>query len=100
MSICAKAKGSALGEETPNADTVEKIRLRSGAADVPNILKNRRSDYGIGPEKALPADVVECAKLGRSFLHLSSTVEHYATKKFLRAELMRGRKARAGPDPQ
>lgn len=98
--IEAKAKGNATGQKLPNSDTADKRRLRSGAADLHNIVKNKRVEYGPDPERAFPSDVVECARLGSRFLELASTGEHYATKKALRAELMRERKARGEPGYQ
>ena len=65
-----------------------------------NILVNLKADYGRKPEKAFADGAAECARLGSQFLELASTGERYASKKYLRAEMVKNRKSRGGPNFQ
>ena len=76
----------------PNTDKVEKREIRSGNQDLRNILRDKRVDYGLGQGKVFIEEVVACARSGAQFLQLASTGERYATKKYLREELTKGRK--------
>ena len=91
--ISAKAHGN-VNSVLPNTDTPEKRKLRSGAADLHNILKNKRLEYGADPGRVSPQEAVDCARLGSLFLELAPNGDHYSTRKFLRAELMKERKTR------
>ena len=81
----------------PNTDTIDKRNLRKEAEELLTILKCRKVEYGAEPERAFKNEAVECAKLGTEFLKLAVTGDHYSTKKYLRAELMKERKKRNDP---
>ena len=50
------------------------------------------SEWGVGnaktPELALRRETIACSNYGSQFPHLAQTGDHYATKKYLMAELM------------
>ena len=87
-------------DQIPNADTIENEKCESVPNDLSSILRNKRAEYGPDPERVFAEEEVVCARLWAKSLELASTGEHYAAKKYLRAELTKEGKKRNGPNYQ
>ena len=80
------------GMSLVGSDTPEKKRSREDDRRLLELLKNRWIENGKNPEATFTAEAVECARLGSTFLAMADHGEHYASKKCLRAQMMRKRK--------
>ena len=80
------------------SDTAEKRQNRTDAWKLLSILSEKKVENGSNPESAFSTEAANCAKLGSAFLKAAGNGERYATKKYLRAELMKTRKETGNPE--
>ena len=90
--IASQAKGEIEDIPKTNSDKAEKKHRRADAWKLLGPLDEKRVENGRTPEIACSLEGVVCAKLGPMFLTLASEGEQYATKKYLRPEMMKIRK--------
>ena len=90
--IGMQSKGEENDGHRVTPDTAEKKQNRTDAWNLLDILEEKRIENGHTPESAFSHEALACAKLGSPLLNLASGCEHYAAKKYFRAELAKANK--------